>query len=284
MPSLTLVLGASSRLGREVAAALVQRGHAVRGASRHPGHIPTPAIPIRADLLDPASLHNACRGVDTVVMAAGAPVALRLTPGHPGYRAVDHQGTLNLLAAARDEGVRRFVYVSEFAPAGFDGGPYVQAHRDAAEAVRRSELDHAVVQPTGFFSTFDAFLPLARLGVMPEIGDGTARTNPIHERDLAAVVAGAVEGEAGADLPVGGPETLTRREIAEAAFAAVGRRPRFVRAPDAVLRLNRRLVGPVDRRLGELLTFLDAVSRVDAVAPPAGSFRLADYLTERARA
>jgi uncharacterized protein YbjT (DUF2867 family) len=216
-------------------------------------------------------------------MAAGAPVALRLTPGHPGYHAVDYRGILNLLDAARDEGVRRIVYVSVFAPPGFRGGPYVEAHLDAAEAVRQSGLEHAILQPTGFFSTFDAFLPLARLGVMPEIGDGTARTNPIHERDLAVVVVGAVEGEGG-DLPVGGPDVLTRREIAEAAFAAVGKRPRFLRTPDAMLRLNRQLVGVVDRRLAELMAFLDAVSRVDAIAPRSGSLRLADYLAEQARA
>lgn len=277
-----LVVGASGRLGREVVPLLAAHGYAVRGAARHAVRVPAPAIPVRADLLDPASLRAACRGVDVVVMAAGAPLTLRPILGHPGFHAVDGRGTVLLVRVARELGVTRFVYVSVYAPPGFAGGPYVAAHREAAEAVRASGMAWSVVQPTGFFSTFEVLLPLARLGLIPEIGDGAARTNPIHERDLAEVVLRAVEGQEG-DVPVGGPEVLSRRQIAEAAFAAVGRAPRMVHLPDALLRLGRWLAAPADRRLAELLRFLDAVSRTDVVAPAAGVRTLAAHLRERAR-
>jgi uncharacterized protein YbjT (DUF2867 family) len=275
-----LVVGASGRLGSAVVAELAARGRIVHGAGRNVNRIPIPAKAAAADVLDPASLRAACAGVDSIVMAAGAPLSLWLTPGHRGFRSVDYTGTVNLVEAARAEGVRRLVYVSVFAPEGFEGGPYVEAHREAAEAVRSSGLEHAVIQPTGFFSTFDAFLPFVRLGVMPAIGDGRARTNPIHEADLAGVVADALEDGEG-DRPVGGPETFTRREILELAFDAAGRRPRFARLPDVMLRFNRAAVRPIDRRLAELMTFLDAVNRTDAVAPAHGTRRLADHFRSR---
>lgn len=277
-----LVVGASGRLGREVVTGLVARDYTVRGTSRDPRRVPAPAEAVAARLRDPVSLHLACSGVDAVVMAAGSPLSLRPTPAHPGFRAIDAVGTQHLVRAALGARVRKLVYVSVFAPEGFEGGPYVEAHQEAAEAVRESGLDHVIIQPTGFFSTFDAYLPLARIGVMPEIGDGTARTNPIHERDLASIVVRALEEESG-DLPVGGPEVLSRREIAEAAFAAVGRAPRLVQMPDALLRFNARAVRLVDRRLGELITFLDAVSRTDLVAPRRGVEQLSHYLHRRAR-
>jgi uncharacterized protein YbjT (DUF2867 family) len=276
-----LVLGASGSLGRAVVARLAAEGRAVRGASRDPDRVPAGAKAVRADLLDPASLRAACEGVDAVVVAAGAPVSLRIVWRHPGFAAVDHRGTVNVVAAARASGARKVVYVSVASIPELDALPYVAAHRLAADAVRASGLSHTIVRPTGFFSAFDALLPFARIGVMPQIGDGHALSNPIHEDDLAEVVVGALDGQE-SEITVGGPEALSRRAIAEAAFEAVGRRPRVARVPDAVLGFNRSLIRPIDRRLAELLEFLDAVSRVDLLAPARGTRRLAPYLAAQA--
>ena len=141
-------------------------------------------------------------------------------------------------------------------------------------------IDHAVIEPTGFFSSFEVLLRLVRPGVAPLIGDGTAQTNPIHEKDLAPVCADAIEHGYGT-LPVGGPEVLSRRAIFERAFEAVGKKPRFVRLPDGYVNVNRWIVSRLDPRLGALMAFFKAVSQTDIIAPAYGSRRLDDFFREK---
>ena len=272
-----LVAGATGRLGAEVVAALRRQGRTVRALSRHPAESAGRADEVvAADLRDPASLAAACRGVDAVISAAGASLSLGLRPGAPDFRRVDYAGNRNLLAAARAAGVRKFVYVSVYSTPAYAHLDYVRAHTDFARLLAASGTPYAVVQPTGFFSSFALFPRLARLGVAPLVGAGTARTNPIHEQDVAEVCVAALDGAPEA-LPVGGPDVLTRRAIFELAFEAAGRPPRFVRVPDAALGVARRLVAPFDRRLAHLLHFLQVVNHHDVVAPCVGTRRLRDF-------
>ena len=280
-----LVVGASGALGRAVAAALKRRGGWVRGTSRDAARVPAEADEaVRADLLDTPSLRAACAGVDAVVHAAGASVrTLALRFDRRGFRGVDAEGTARLVEAAREAGVRRFVYVSVFGPPALDAVPYVAAHREAEAAVRAVGFDATIVRPTGFFSAYEAYLPLARLGILPRLGRPDVRTNPIHPVDLAEVVADALD-RAPALVEVGGPEVLTREEIGRAAFAAVGRRPRFVPVPDAVARVQVTMAGMLDRRVGEVLGFVRAIHQADLVAPVHGTHRLGPYLAAIAAA
>jgi hypothetical protein len=103
-----------------------------------------------------------------------------------------------------------------------------------------------------------------------------ARTNPVHQTDVAQLLlenlnAGAVE------ISIGGPDILTRREIVELAFRVVGKHPRIVRVPAAVIRAGAVVAGIMNPRLGELLEFVAAVSTTDGVAPVTGRLRLEDY-------
>ena len=275
-----LVVGASGTLGRDVVPALKRYGHWVRGTSRDAARVPREVDEaVAADLLDPASLHAACEGMEVVVQAAGAsPVSLTFRLDRRGFAGVDTVGTRHLVEAAEAAGVRRFVYVSVAGPSALDATPYVAAHREAERIVYGSGMDAVIIRPTGFFSAFEAYLPLVRLGVMPMIGDGTVRTNPIHQADLAEVVAKAVEGEETL-IEAGGPEVLTRHDIGVLAFEAVGKRPRFVGTPDALIRFNTRTMGLLDQRLGEVLAFVHAIHHTDIVAPPRGTQRLGPYLS-----
>ena len=279
-----LVVGAGGALGRALVARLKAGGAWVRGTARDPARVPPGADEaVRADLLDAASLRAACAAVDAVVHAAGAsPTDLTPRLDRRGFRGVDAEGASRLAEAAAGAGVRRAVYVSVFGPPALEGTAYVAAHREAEAALRAAGLDVTAVRPTGFFGAFEAFLPLARLGVLPRLGDPGARTNPIHPADLADVVAGALDGAA-ATVDAGGPEVLTREAIARLAFAAVGRRPRFVPVPDAVARAQGALAGLLDRRVGEVLAFVRAIHAADLVAPPHGTRRLGPYLDAVAR-
>jgi uncharacterized protein YbjT (DUF2867 family) len=268
-----LLAGASGRLGTEVLSELGRRGYAVRALVRDPARLQGSAARgdlFVADARAAESLRGACDGADVVVSTMGASLALGRTRDGAGFREVDLGANLNLLSEAKRAGVGKFVYVSLHGAEGLRGLGYVDAHEEFVAALATSGLDYTILRPTGFFYVFEEIFKMAsERGRVMLVGDGSARTNPIHEADLARECADAVEvGER--ETPVGGPETYTRREIAELAFEALGRRPRITSLPPALVRA---MIAPVrlfDRRLYDFLAFGVAVSTVDVIAPPAG--------------
>lgn len=275
-----LLAGASGTLGRQVLDALVGRGHPVRALTRRSA-APVGAQAVAGDLDDEGSLRAACRGVDVVASCAGASMSLHVWRDRRRFMAVDYAGNRRLLRAARDAGVRRFVYVGVCGAEQMPGLEYTAAHDRFARELADSGLEWAVVKPTGFFGFFEEVLRLAGRGLGPVVGDGSARTNPVHEADVAEVVADAVAGLSG-DIAVGGPDVLTRREIVEMAFQAHRRRPRIRRVPPAVLTAASAGMGLVNPRIGALLRFGAEVSQVDCIAPVGGTRRLEDFFRERA--
>jgi uncharacterized protein YbjT (DUF2867 family) len=153
---------------------------------------------------------------------------------------------------------------------------YIRAHREVELALEASGLDHAVLRPTGFFGALAGLVEMAKKGPLPMLAAGTARSNPIHEEDLADVCAAAISGGPRVQ-EVGGPEVLTRRQMSEAAFAALGRSPVFRSAPLTVARVAGALLLPFNPRLGHLVRFVADLSERDVIAPATGTQRLVDY-------
>src|SRR5262245_24998666 len=124
-----LVTGPSGLIGSHVIEALVKRGHQVRALARETSDLsmirPTGAQIVYGDLTDPASIESAIRGVDWVFHTAA-----RMNDWGPWSEFLAHnvQGTENLLRAARQVGVKRFVHVSS------TGGTGLCALRDVDEA------------------------------------------------------------------------------------------------------------------------------------------------------
>ena len=275
-----LVAGASGVVGREVVELLKQRGHSVRTLSKDPGRadrLRGVADEVRlADATNAAAMVGICEAVEVVVSALGASVS----PSGVGKRSfaeVDVQANLNLLAEAQKAGVRRFVYVGVYTEPGYANTAYVLAHARVERALADSGLETGFVRTTGVFGTLLELLPMARKGPVPLIGDGSATTNPIHERDVAGAVLEAVEAAGPSDVEVGGPEQLTRRQIAEAAFAALALPPRFISMPVWAMRAIGWLYGLFNRRMGDLLRFAILVATTHCVAPLRGTQRLGDY-------
>jgi len=278
-----LVAGAGGRLGGHLLKELAARGHSTRALVRDASRFERESADelFVAEARVPSMLKGACEGVACVVSAMGASLAMYRLPGGAHYDEVDLGANLNLLAEARAAGVEKFVYVSLYGAERLRGLAYVDAHEEFVAALAASGLDYAVVRPTGFFYVFGEIFKMAANGRAIVVGDGGARTNPIHEADVARACADACDPSARA-LAVGGPETYTRREIAELAFAALGQPPRITHIRAGVGRV---MVTPsrfLDRRLYDLFQFGLAASTTDLVAPPYGSASLAAYFRELA--
>jgi len=229
------------------------------------------------------SVEGACQGLDLVVSALGAPVS----PSGKGRRSfadVDLKANLNLLAEAKRAGVRRFVYVGVFTRPVYASTSYVQAHAQVEDRIRQSGLEYGFVRTTGVFGALAEMLPMALKGPVPLIGDGSAVTNPIDERDVAEAVLRASEASGSTEVDIGGPETLSRHQIAEAAFTALGRPVRLVKMPVWAMTLVRLIYGVFNRRMGEFLSFMQLVATHECVAPSSGTRRLLDHFKGRANA
>lgn len=261
-----LVAGATGAIGSCIVELLDTEGRwdvrrLVRGEAKAPRDVV-------GDALDRASIRGVADGIDVVVSAVGASVALELR-GRRSYLKVDTPANVNLLAEAERAGVSRFVYVGVHSEPPYAHTRYLQAHERVVEALAASPISSTVVRPTGVFTALDDFLDMARRGRAHVLGDGTARTNPIHPLDVAAaIVARLCDGPE--NVSVGGPEVLTRNEIAERAFEALGKVPKISNVPAGLVRFMTPLVRLFHPRLSELISFAEAVSTHDAVAPVAG--------------
>jgi UDP-glucose 4-epimerase len=114
-----LVTGIAGFIGSSIAHELVSRGESVRGLDDFSTGKPENIQDIRNDLdfrraslLDEAALASACKGMDYVIHQAALPSVPKSVAEPQLTHAVNVNGTLNLLIAARDAGVKRVVYAA----------------------------------------------------------------------------------------------------------------------------------------------------------------------------
>ena len=196
-----LVTGATGFTGGHLAAMLASRGDEVRALVRPRSRskfdrsgLPSKGVTaVEGDLADAGAVRRAAEGVDVVYHIA----ATYREAGQPNsaYRAINVQGTANVLEAARAGGARRMVHCSTGGvhghianpPANEDapfnpGDVYQETKLEAERAARafgdRTGFDVVVARPIGIYGPGDTrflrmFRGLAR-GNFPMIGNGTA--------------------------------------------------------------------------------------------------------------
>jgi NADH dehydrogenase len=184
------------------------------------------------------------------------------------------QGTRDLVAAAREAGVERFVHMSALGTSEQtkDLVPYFHAKWVNEETVRNSPLEHVIFRPSFVFGPDGGILPtfkrLARLApVTPIIGTGRQRLQPIWIGDVAEYFVRAVDEARATNrtFEIGGPEPVTWNELWERLKRALGVRRPSVHVPMPLMRANalvtERLPGniPLTRDLLTMLEFGDNV-------------------------
>jgi uncharacterized protein YbjT (DUF2867 family) len=278
-----LLTGASGSLGRELLTELVGRGEhvraLVRSADRASTLHPAPAEVAVADLADPrADLDSACRGVQSVIAAAGRSCTTRRIGERGAFLPVDFEGNRRLLEAALRAEVQRFLYISVLGAHRLKGIEYIDAHEQFVEVLQNSSIQSTVVRANGFFSSYLELFDLVRSkGPATLIGNGEAKDNPIHEGDLAIACLDALKGEKG-EVEIGGPETFTRREELHLACEVLGKQPRIMQMPPRLLKTSATLMRPFDARRAEVIKFITAICVMDIVGPPTGNRRLGEYM------
>ena len=119
MPALYLVTGGAGFIGSHIAEELVRRGERVRvidnfstGKRANLQHLMDAIEFIEGDLRDQETAVRVTEGVDFVIHQAAIPSVPRSIEDPKGSTESNLNGTLHLLLAARDAGVKRMIYAS----------------------------------------------------------------------------------------------------------------------------------------------------------------------------
>ncbi len=231
------VAGGTGFVGGAIAAELHRRGHRVvvlshRGESAR-GPLPDDIEIRTADVAQSATLEPALAGVDALVVALAFPGSPMESPRKGWtFEAIDARGTERLSAAAVAAGVGRLVYISGAGAAPDAERHWFRAKWRAEEAIRASGITSTIIRPTWIFGPRDVslnrFLAFARrLPVVPLTNGGGQLLAPVFIDDAARLAADSLTDPAAADqvFELGGPETMTMRDIVRRAtrVAGVGR-------------------------------------------------------------
>jgi uncharacterized protein YbjT (DUF2867 family) len=221
------VIGGTGEVGSLVVRELAARGDEVRAVSRRApraGKLPAGAEHAAADLKSGAGLSAALAGVEVVVEAAN---------DRRGAREVLVDGTLRLLAAEAEAGVRHHVAISIV---GCDRvpHPYYKAKVAQEDAVTSATVPWTLLRATQFHALVAvAFAGTARFRVLPKV---RVPLQPIDTAVVARRLAELARAEpAGRVADLAGPRVETLAELAEQWRAHAGRRLLPLRLPPRAL-------------------------------------------------
>jgi len=273
------IAGATGYLGQHLVTTFRQRNwHVValaRSAEKAETALAQPHRWVYAEAPQSHAFKGVLAGVDVVVSALGV---TRQKDGLSPWN-VDYQANMNLLEEAVETGVGHFAYVHVLNAHQMLSVPLVAAKQAFVEELVGASIGHTIIEPSGYFSDMADFLAMAKTGRVWLFGDGQTRLNPIHGADLAEAIERAVSLRQGA-LQVGGPDVLSHRELAELAFAALGKPPRITCLPDPLRRITLRLLRMLAPQhvAGPAGFFLTAIG-LDMVGERSGQRHLADFFS-----
>lgn len=256
-----LVVGATGFLGTEICRLARERGHAVAGLVR-PSSDPERVAalekmgvrPVRGDLKDAASLAAAVVGKDAVISTA---TSTRSRQEGDGIDTVDRAGQLDLIAAADDAGVRRYVYVSYTADIDIDD-PLTRAKRAVESRLRTSGTTWTILKPSYFMEAWlsPALGFDAANGSVTIFGTGENPISFVSLFDVADLAVRSLDEPAteNTDLELGGPEALSPNEVVRICEEEGGSPIAVEYVPvDALRQQAESAADPMERAFGALM-------------------------------
>lgn len=278
-----LVVGATGIVGRMVTEQLLAEGREVRILARPGSDYHTLADAgaqvVHGDLKDPSSLETACEGIATLISTANS--AAR--GGEDNAESVDRHGNRNLIEAAEEAGVKRFVFLSALGVSADSPIPFFQAKAETEQRLRESSMEWTILAPNLFMESWAMGVvggPIAHGQPVTLVGSADRKHSFISAGDVAKFAVAVVDGEAARNeyLPLGGPEPLSWRDVVSVFERVLGRdvETRFVQPGEPVPGLSDTMVAvlaatdtydsaldtaPLAAELGIELTPLESVVR-----------------------
>jgi uncharacterized protein YbjT (DUF2867 family) len=252
-PKLVVVFGGSGFVGRHVVRALARRGYRIRVACRRPdlaGHLqPLGNVgqiqPVQANVRVRWSVDRAVQGADHVVNL----VAILHESGRQKFTSVHEFGAHAIAEAARAVGAG-LTHISALGADLNAQSDYARTKALGEKAVLETIEDAVIFRPSINFgpedSFFNRFASMARYSpVLPLIGGGQTKFQPVYVGDVAEAVARSVDGkvQGGRIYELGGPQVLTFKECMQEMLAMIDRKRLLVSVPWWVANMQASILG-----------------------------------------
>jgi NADH dehydrogenase len=235
------VTGGTGFVGRHIIAAL--GGRPLRLLVREPANQAEAGAAdlVRGDVTDPASLAGTMDGCDTVIHL----VAIIEESGDATFDRVIRQGTENVLSEAKRAGVSRFIHMSALGAMDDPRFGYQQAKYRAEQAVIGSGLNYTIFRPSVIFGKGDGFITtlagvIRSFPVIPVVGDGKTRFQPVQINDVADAFVRAVddpESTTNQIYELGGARPYTYEAMLDAIADELGKRKPKVNVPVGLMKV-----------------------------------------------
>ncbi|MBI4498572.1 MAG: NAD(P)H-binding protein [Chloroflexi bacterium] len=272
---LVLVTGGSGMVGRNIVRRLRDEGYRVRVFARRPDRLDLPEVErVPGDVQDPERLRPAMAGATAVVHTVAV---IREGPGAT-YTGVNVLGTRNVLRAAQEAGIRRFVHIGGVLSSTDPRYRYGYSKWLAEQAVQASALDWTILKPGMIIGDRPSILNRIErtLYLLPPLvalpGTGSSRCQPLWVGDLTAIVVQCLREPRHIRriYEFGGPEYWTYRQLLEFIMRRQGVRRILVPVPQPLMLLGARLLAALSRdpqvtpvEMQQL--FMDNIAARDAV-------------------
>lgn len=243
------VFGGSGFIGRNVVERLVKQDRmiriAVRNLSRARGLMRSAdggkVTIFPAPVQDEKSVRSAVEGASAAINLVG----ILYERGTQTFRAIHHLGAARVATIAAAAGVRRLVHISAIGASAQAEAAYARSKGAGEEAVRKAFPTATILRPSIVFGPGDSFLNLfarmARLSpVLPMIGGGRTRFQPVYVGDVADAIVHCLEDPAcqGKTYELGGPRVYTFRQLIEIVLRQTRRQRLLVAIPFGLAELQ----------------------------------------------
>jgi NADH dehydrogenase len=247
------ILGGSGFIGRHVVKRLAERGDVVAVGGRNTtgakylrlkGDVGQVAL-FNVSLDDESLLPAFVAGNDAVVNLVG----ILAESGTQRFETLHHVGPARLARLAREAGVERFVQMSAIGADPRSTSVYARTKANGEAAVSDAFPTATILRPSVVFGPEDQFFNrLAATAmmspVMPLIGGGDTRFQPVYVGDVAEAVVRIIDDSttAGRVYELGGPKVYTLRELTELLLQEIRRKRLLVNLPFGLASLQARLL------------------------------------------
>lgn len=253
IPKLVVVFGGSGFVGRHIVRALAKRGYRIRVPVRRPdlaGHLqPLGNVgqiqPVQANVRVRWSVDRAVQGADHVINL----VAILHESGRQKFNTVHDFGARAVAEAARSVGAG-LTHISALGADLKAESDYARTKALGEKAVLETIPDAVIFRPSINFgpedSFFNRFADMARYSpVLPLIGGGQTKFQPVYVGDVAEAAARSVEGKikGGQIYELGGPQVLTFKQCMEELLTVIERKRLLVPVPWWVANLQASVLG-----------------------------------------
>lgn len=258
-PRLVTVFGGSGFVGRAVVAALTKRGFRVRVAVRKPevayympplGNVGQIQM-VQANVRYRWSVERAVMGSDHVINLVG----ILSESGNQRFNSVQVLGAKNIAEAAAKQNVP-LTHLSALGADVNSASNYARTKGEGEKIVRSILPDTVILRPSIIFgpedSFFNRFASLARFSpILPLIGGGKTKFQPVYVGDVAEAVARAVDGalQPGATYELGGPDVQSFKRWMQDMLKVTGRKCLMVSIPWWIARVQATFLGLLPKPL-----------------------------------